>query len=128
MGVKTKTSFKKGITPETQFSTENQPTPEAKSNGKKVKKLIREIAGELLTGGAKENLKVLAVFLGLDIEQIDIETAMHLRQIEKAIKEGDTHAYNAVMDRLKGKAIQAITTEDKTVKATGFYLIEKPKD
>ena len=96
----------------TRFSSENQPSPEAKSEGKRKGILLRAIASQLVSGQAKEALKPLAEYLEIDIDEIDLETAMHLKQMELAIKKGDTKAYNAVLDRLNGKPIQAVI--DKT--------------
>lgn len=99
--------LKKG-NPKTQFTSENQPSNEAKKEGRRKSLLLKDIARQMVSGDSKEALKDLALYLGVEIERIDLETAMHLRQMEKAVKEGDTRAYNAVMDRIKGKPIQAI--------------------
>jgi len=93
---------------ETQFTSERQPSGEAKSEGHKRKLLLKEISEQLVSGEALSDLKPLARYLGVSENEIDIETLMHLKQIEKAIKEQDTRAYNAVMDRLKGKPAQSI--------------------
>ncbi|TYP71497.1 hypothetical protein [Aquimarina intermedia] len=98
------------------FSKDNQPTGEAKSLGKKKKALIKDICAQIITGDAKESFQGVADYLGLSIEEIDFETAMHLKQLEKAIKKGDTTAYNAIMDRTKGKPVQAIQMEDMNIK------------
>ena len=102
----------------TKFSKENQPTPEAKSKGRKRKYLIKKIASEIVKGKAVDDLKPIAEYLGISADKIDIETLMHLKQIEKAIKDNDTKAYNSVMDRINGKPHQSINQsiiDNKTI-------------
>ena len=91
----------------THYSKEYQPSPESKSKPK-TKTLLKQIAGQIVTGKAVDDLKPLATYLGVDPDQIDIETLMHLKQISKAIEKGDTKAYQAVLDRLKGKPHQSL--------------------
>ena len=122
---KTKTSFKKGNTPKNAFTSDNQPAPEAKAEGWAKRKLLKDIAAEVISGGAAEMVKPLAEYFGLDPEALDVETVMHLKQIEAAIKVGDTKAYNAVMDRIKGKAVQQITMTDGEVKPVRYTVIKK---
>jgi hypothetical protein len=98
------------------FSKDNQPSGESKSKGRIKKYLLRDIAQQLLTGDSKDAIQDLARYLGIDPDQIDIETAMHLKQMERALKEGDTKAYNAVMDRVKGKPVQAIEISEHQIK------------
>jgi len=102
-----KDNLKKG-NEEHKFTKENQPDPKAKSRGWKKKMLLKEISEQIVTGDAVEDLKPLAQYLGIAENEIDVETLMHLSQINKAIKEQDTKAYNAVMDRLKGRPKQEI--------------------
>ena len=105
----------------TQFSSDRQPKPELISLGHKRKKLLKTISQQLVEGESKEALKSLAEYLGVNIEEIDLETAMHIKQMEKAIKDGDTRAYIAVMDRIEGKPQQKI---DHTTQ--GQPINEKP--
>jgi len=100
----------------TQFTSDKQPSGKAKSEGHKRKLLLREIAEQLVSGEALNDLNPLARYLGVPQDEIDLETLMHLKQIEKAIKEQDTRAYNAVMDRLKGKPAQSIDHTTKNEK------------
>ena len=50
---------------------------------------------------------------GVDTDDLTNEVTMHLRQIDKAVKKGDTNAYNAVL-----KAA-GILTDDINVRAEG---------
>ena len=110
------------------FSSKNQPSPESKSRGKRKALAIKAIASQLLEGGVKEAMKELAIYMGVDLEEIDVETAMHLKQMEKALKNGDTSAYNSVMDRIKGKPIQAIeVTENKSKMIKGITFKDAPE-
>lgn len=92
----------------TQFTSDNQPSPKAKSKGHTRRLLLKELSEQIVSGDALNDLKPLAKYLGVGENEIDIEMLMHLSQIQKAIKEQDTKAYNAVMDRIKGKPSQSI--------------------
>ena len=107
------------------FTKDNQPSGKAKSDGWKKKALLKEISNQILSGTSKNSLKNLAAFIGVDIEELDVETAMHLKQIEKALKDGDTRAYSAVMDRIKGKPLQAIEVSENTIKTAKYINATK---
>jgi len=100
----------------TQFTSDKQPSGKAKSEGHKRKLLLKEIAEQIVTGDALSDLKPLARYFGVAEDEIDIETLMHIAQMDKAIKEQDTRAYIAVMDRLKGKPEQSIDHTTKKEK------------
>lgn len=100
----------------TQFTSDKQPSGKAKSEGHKRKLLLKEIAAQIVSGEALNDLKPLARYLGIPEDKIDIETLMHISQIDKAIKEQDTRAYIAVMDRLIGKPEQSIDHTTKNEK------------
>lgn len=91
----------------THFNKDNQPPAHLKRKPKS-KTLLKHIAAQIVTGGAVDDLKPLAIYLGVDPENIDIVTLMHLKQIGKAIHKGDTKAYQAVLDRLEGKPLQSL--------------------
>lgn len=112
-------NLKKG-NKETQFSSENQPSAKAKSEGIKKKYLLKDISNQLLQGDSKKAMESLAEYMGVDVDRIDVELAMHLKMMERALKEGDVKAYNSVMDRIKGKPVQAITMEELNIKATKY--------
>jgi len=77
-----------------------------------------------MVGKSKEALESLAKYLGLQVDEIDIELALHLKQIQKALNEGDTKAYNSVMDRLKGRPKQEIdhTTKGDKIQDKQFEV------
>ena len=62
------------------------------------------------------------------------EVAMHHKQISKAVNEGDTRAYNAVLDRIDGKPEQKTEVEVhgeapvKIIAVEGFTGFDKPND
>ena len=95
------------------FTSENQPTTDAKIRGKKKAALLKNVAKQLVGGGVKEALIPLAEYLEIDIDSIDLEMAMHMKQMELALKKGDTVAYNSVMNRLLGKPKEDVTVTNK---------------
>jgi hypothetical protein len=96
---------KEGIA--TRFSKDRQPSPEAKSKGKRKSKLLSELL-ELSFGGKNQvkMRKAAAMYLGIPESEITIEDVMNFRQIEKSISKSNTFAYNSVMDRAFGKPKQ----------------------
>ena len=113
----------------TQFTSSNQPNGLAKSKGKSQKRLIKDIASQILSGNMVKAEKSLASYLGLDIKNIDLETLMHLKQFEKAIKDSDTRAYIPIMDRLKGKPKQEVDSKPlKEFKPTTITFVHSNKN
>lgn len=94
----------------TQFTSENQPSPEAKSLGRRKKRTLKELAEIVVEGKGLEKAKQIAKRLGIPLEddEFTAELIMTLRLIEKAINLGDVSAYSAVMDRMKGKPKQSV--------------------
>ena len=71
----------------------------ASGKARREKKHGKELARLILADGLKdEKVKTALREAGHDTADMDNETAMLLRQIEKALKTGDTKAYKAVMD------------------------------
>ena len=71
----------------------------ASGKARREKKHGKELARLILAEGLKdEKVKTALREAGHDTADMDNETAMLLRQIEKALKTGDTKAYKAVMD------------------------------
>lgn len=88
------------------FTSENQPSPEAKSEGMKrhwsTKKMLEAVAGKF-SDSQTDFAKLTADYYGVTLEQVTVKMIMDFRQLEKAIKKGDTRAYEAVNDRAFGK-------------------------
>ena len=101
-----KHKIKPEVGEETQFTKENQPTSEAKSAGRKRVRDLKQLAAMLLNGEGVDRAKLTAKQVGINLEddEYTLEIVMTLRQVEKALKKGDTRAYNAAMDRMRGKA------------------------
>lgn len=96
------------------FTKETQPSPQAKSAGWQKKRTLKQLLAMELRGTDKSAQLVrsfVSKYLGIKENEvgneITLEIAMHLRQIEKAITKGDTRAYEAVNERAYGKKIQA---------------------
>lgn len=71
----------------------------ASGKARREKKHGKELARLILAEGLKdEKVKNALREAGHNPDDMDNETAMLLRQIEKALKTGDTKAYKAVMD------------------------------
>ena len=116
----------KGNTHGQGFTSERQPSPKAKSQGKKKAILQREL-GNLIVGGASAD-KIIskAQSLGIELDKKDLTviTTMFLRMIEKVLAKGDVGAFNALMDRFAGKPSQSmdITTLGEKVSNTAVVL------
>lgn len=67
-----------------------------------TKTLLRELLGVVLD---RQNP------LTEQVESLTTEQLMHMAQIAKAIKDGDTRAYEAVLDRIDGKPTQTIAND-----------------
>ena len=104
--------------PEHQFTSNNQPTPKAKSEGKRKKRLLKDLANALVSGERLNKCKAIAEKVGLDLidDEFTLEIAMTLKQIEIALDNGDTRAFSAAMDRLIGKPNQHIEQRITEVK------------
>ena len=104
--------FPKGVSgnPSKKFTSENQPSGAAKSQGKLRKKRGVELIRSILDLQGKENLKereLAAEYFALAENEISIEVLMILVQIRKAIQKGDGQAFTYLMDRLYGKPCQS---------------------
>ena len=108
-------NHKDNLTP---FSKENQPTPEAKIEGKRKKRLLKDLATALISGERLDKCKSIADKIGLDLtdSEYTLDIAMTLKQIEISLDNGDTRAFSAAMDRLIGKPNQHIEQRITEVK------------
>lgn len=85
-----------------------QPSGAAKAAGwarRKTGTLLAKAILESKIEGFKSTSKIrrmAANYFGIQEEDITVELAMHFKQIEKAIKKGDTFAYQAFMNRAHG--------------------------
>jgi len=113
------------------FSKEYQPSGEAKSKGKRKKRVLKDLAEALVSGEGLEKAKKTAAEVGLDLldDEYSLEITMTLRQVEKALKKGDTSAFSAAMDRLRGKPkqISEISLSDGNEKGYLLKPIEEVK-
>jgi hypothetical protein len=112
------------------FTKKRQPSPEAKKEGwakrKRGTELVRLIL-EMKFIGAKDHplRQAVADFFGVKENDITNEQILHFRQIQKAVLEGDTTAYKAIIERGYGQPTQTVETTEKVV----FRLTKKtPKD
>jgi len=116
------------------FSKEYQPSGEAKSKGRKRKRLLKDLANALITGAKLEELKELSNRLGLDLDEDEftLDISLTLKQVEKALESGDTPAFNSAMDRFIGKPTQTMEIEDKRERPifndTGFETDSEEDD
>lgn len=91
------------------FTSENQPSPEAKSAGQRrywtLKKLLNQPAKGLFSNNTDYN-QMAADYLGIPVEEVTIENVMQFRILERAIRNKDPKAYVALSDRVYGKPKQ----------------------
>lgn len=100
------------------FTTDNQPTGEAKSNGKKKAKFTRSVLKEMLnlpykfTEESQLKQQLVKAF-GPEALSMSVAELMSLMQMQKALLKGDTGAYNSVMDQALGRPAQSIISTDE---------------
>lgn len=102
------------------FSADNQPSSEAKSEGLRrywaTRNMVNAVAGKF-SDDDTDYAGLTARYYGVPVEQVTVKMIMDFRQMEKAIKEGDTRAYKAVNDRAFGRP-----AEEQPA------IIDQPKD
>ena len=91
----------------TQFTKDRQPSAEAKRAGWARKRQGAELARtvlELAFKGLKDHpiKQQASQYFGIPEKEISVEMMMHFAQARKAIEEGDTSAYDALMRRAYG--------------------------
>lgn len=81
------------------FTSENQPSGEAKSKGQRryyaTRDLLRTVVSRL-PDTDKDLIKKIAAAYGVSEKDVDVNMLLDFQQIQKAIKEQDTQAYKAV--------------------------------
>lgn len=91
-------------------------------------KTIKEILREAMKGAApKDAVNVLVQAFGLDPKDITNADAMIYAQMHKAIAKRDTAAFNAVLDRVDGKPMQAVEHTGADGSAINVNLNFTPK-
>ena len=88
----------------TRFSTDNQPTPQAKSNGWKKAMSLKAIAKMLGEGRPAEKIvaEYKKIFPEIDEKQMTQDVALIMGQYHKGIVDRDTSAARYITD-LKGE-------------------------
>ena len=113
------------------FSKEYQPSPEAKKEGWRRKRVLKDLATSLIGGGSLSKAKKMAEQIGVDLsdDEFSVDIVLTLRQIGKALKDGDTRAYSAAMDRMIGRPTQPVQLGvDKNMeRAEVMRLLETPQ-
>lgn len=93
-----------------QFTSEYQPDPQNKSIGLKkrfaLRDLLRMSTGAIKTKSGEDLREKIALAFGVEIEDVTHEMLMDFKQIEIAVKKGDTAAYKAVKEFTYGKPKQ----------------------
>lgn len=92
------------------FTSEYQPDPQNKSIGLKkrfaLRDLLRMSTGAIKTKSGEDLREKIALAFGVEIEDVTHEMLMDFKQIEIAVKKGDTAAYKAVKEFTYGKPKQ----------------------
>jgi hypothetical protein len=97
----------------TQLTTRRQPPAELKKLGWAKKRLLREVLQCQVPSASKLKIKKLAKLFGMKSQQLTIELAMNLAQIEKALR-GDTAAYKVLMERAHGHPVTPVLSNVQT--------------
>lgn len=95
------------------FSSESQPSSEAKKAGWARKLKGQELARAVLELAFKGNVdndlrKEAAEYYNIEPSEINVEMMLLFRQAQKAIQQSDTSAFSAIMDRAFGKPKEKI--------------------
>ena len=106
----------------TQFSSTNQPTGAKKSEGKKKKKLLTDLAESLVTGRGLNQAKQIneKLGLGLEDEEMTLSITLSLIMINKIITDGDIRAYDSIMNRISGKVKDKLEVKADAVSVETF--------
>ncbi len=92
------------------FSSEYQPDPNNKAIGIRkrfaLRDLLRMSTGAIKTAKGEDLRLKIALAFGVEVEDVNHEMLMDFKQIEIAVKKGDTAAYKAVKEFTYGKPRQ----------------------
>lgn len=107
-------AFKKGesASPTTQFSSENQPPPEAKTHGYRRSDIARQILGLRVNLDAQTEAQLRESFPEIS-KTLTGEELATLIQLNKSIILQDTAAYRAILDSAYGAPKQEMGLTDK---------------
>ncbi len=98
------------------FAKDRQPSPEAKKNGWKKKKFTRDTIRAMLelpaTIPEKMREELVEIYGEEVVASITNGQLMTLKQMHKAIKNGDTAAFTAVIDQGIGRPVQGVAQTD----------------
>lgn len=72
------------------------------------KEMLKGLTGMIVNDNMSGISQKIAVAFGIPSESIDLVTLADLRQLENAIIDQDTSAYNVVMDRLNGNNLSVL--------------------
>lgn len=89
------------------FSAANQPSKEKKKAGWARRNALKDIlnisVNRMFEGTKKNYTQLAAAFLGIPVKEVSLRMVMEYRQIEKAVLQGDTSAFEAVYNRAYGR-------------------------
>ncbi len=110
--------FEKGHKKGNRFGKDNQPSHNKRSMGQKKRRTREQLMKDMMQSKPSreflESLMPIITKLGIDPDTVDNELMMHLRQLQKAIQEGDVRSYTALLDRFVGKPKQEHDVNQKS--------------
>ena len=94
------------------FKKGHKPNRKAISIGKRKKAMLQMALEAKLTGKLKKEYRAVFEEFGIDPDDMTFEEFLHFKMIFKIVAESDVKAYQAFMDRIKGKPTQKVETEE----------------
>lgn len=114
------------------FSSDYQPSGEAKSKGKQRKKFTREVMKEMLsmkykfTPESRIKEQLVNAF-GAGVLELTVAEVMVIQQMNKAVLKADTYAFQTVMDQALGRPVQSVANTDPDGNAIPAYKLTLPQ-